>query len=238
MSGCLSNTRQPAGCFSFGDKVDTLICAVCYQEKPVAEFYSDPKLGTGHKHQCILCYKQMQKAWQKKNLKHLAEKAKAWRTAHPEQRQKKKDYCKAYYRNHITEFRLYYENHTGIIKDYYKNHKDRMRSALRAWRKANPERVVILYMHRRAREKEAPGTTTVEQLQSRIAFYGERCWICGEPFQAIDHVIPLTKGGTNWPANLRPICKQCNSKKQAQWPWPPDRFPTLCLKVEQKPNAS
>jgi 5-methylcytosine-specific restriction endonuclease McrA len=28
-------------------------------------------------------------------------------------------------------------------------------------------------------------------------------------------VIPLSVGGTNWPANLRPACRSCNSAKGA-----------------------
>ena len=116
-----------------------------------------------------------------------------------------------------------------------------------AWRMAHPERarinnatyyrnhsehVIALIMAYRARKEEAPGTATEEQIRVRMDFYGRRCWICGKPFQAIDHVIPLSKGGTNWPANLRPICKRCNSRKRDRWPWPPERFPTLCSKIE------
>jgi 5-methylcytosine-specific restriction endonuclease McrA len=48
--------------------------------------------------------------------------------------------------------------------------------------------------------------------------YGDRCYICGEPMEAIDHVKPLTKGGSHWPANIRPICWKCNSTKNNVWP--------------------
>jgi hypothetical protein len=34
-----------------------------------------------------------------------------------------------------------------------------------------------------------------------------------------DHVKPLARGGSNWPANLRPACKSCNSRKGARWPF-------------------
>ncbi len=75
---------------------------------------------------------------------------------------------------------------------------------------------------RRAMEVEAPGHFTEEQWQARLAFYGWRCWLCGCDWDAlpsfhktIDHVIPLSRGGSNWPANLRPACKSCNSIKKA-----------------------
>lgn len=45
--------------------------------------------------------------------------------------------------------------------------------------------------------------------------YENRCLCCGEikPL-AIDHIIPLSKGGTNTLDNLQPLCKSCNSKKR------------------------
>ena len=67
---------------------------------------------------------------------------------------------------------------------------------------------------RRAYEQTAAGTATVAQILARIAMYGGICWICRVAAgTTIDHVIPLSKGGTNWPANLRPACKACNSRK-------------------------
>jgi 5-methylcytosine-specific restriction endonuclease McrA len=37
-----------------------------------------------------------------------------------------------------------------------------------------------------------------------------------EPYEVIDHVIPVSKGGTGWPANLRPACGRCNLAKSAR----------------------
>jgi len=31
----------------------------------------------------------------------------------------------------------------------------------------------------------------------------------------IDHVVPLSKGGTNYIWNLQPLCRSCNSKRLA-----------------------
>jgi HNH endonuclease len=45
--------------------------------------------------------------------------------------------------------------------------------------------------------------------------WGGRCWMCGGQATATDHVKALVCGGSNWPANLRPICQPCNSRKGA-----------------------
>jgi len=71
------------------------------------------------------------------------------------------------------------------------------------------------------RQREAEGTFTLKQLKSRIDYYGGLCYICSHlgkqtPFEEIDHVIPIAKGGTHWPANLRPICSYHNNSKKAK----------------------
>ena len=39
------------------------------------------------------------------------------------------------------------------------------------------------------------------------------CAICGGKADQIDHIKPISRGGTNDRENLQPICKACNSKK-------------------------
>lgn len=70
---------------------------------------------------------------------------------------------------------------------------------------------------KRAKRKKAPGKTTAKQLKWRIEYFGFKCWICKKSYEEIDHVKPLSKGGTNWPANQRPICHDCNMKKSDKW---------------------
>lgn len=47
---------------------------------------------------------------------------------------------------------------------------------------------------------------TQEQLMAKVAYWGGRCWLCGEPWTDIDHVKPIAAGGGHMLANLRPIC--------------------------------
>ena len=74
---------------------------------------------------------------------------------------------------------------------------------------------------REERKAKAKGFCTPEQLEARLEYYGYGCAYCPGPYEHIDHVIPLSKGGTGWPANLVPACKSCNLSKAMKnvWEW-------------------
>lgn len=51
-----------------------------------------------------------------------------------------------------------------------------------------------------------------------VAAYGEDCYICGGAPEevgsmTVDHVVPLSQGGTYDIENLRPCCLGCNQEK-------------------------
>lgn len=82
------------------------------------------------------------------------------------------------------------------------------------WREAHPEREKAVRLRRRARKLNANGAASGEQIAARIELFGGVCAYCRiRPYRDVDHVISLVAGGTNWPANLRPSCKTCNSRK-------------------------
>lgn len=86
----------------------------------------------------------------------------------------------------------------------------------------NPERVSLNDKHKRGRRRGAPGFF---DWSLALELYGHRCAICGdsEPGLTVGHIIPLSRGGSNWQFNIRPECKSCNSRKgrkldqECQW---------------------
>lgn len=89
------------------------------------------------------------------------------------------------------------------------------------WAEQNADRVreiARLHAHlRRTRLSTSGVRITLEDLASRMAFFGNRCWMCLGPFEHIDHVKPLSKGGPHLLSNMRPSCRSCNQSKSGRW---------------------
>lgn len=53
-----------------------------------------------------------------------------------------------------------------------------------------------------------------KEVKEKFDRLGNRCVVCGSCENiTIDHIVPLSKGGTNETDNLQPLCKSCNSAK-------------------------
>lgn len=96
-------------------------------------------------------------------------------------------------------------------------------------RPGSPRRVRQLARRNRKRYGgKVPGVPSTGTLQDRLDYYGGKCWVCGADTAVVglqwDHVKPLSHGGADMLANLRPACPSCNLDKSDQWPYtPPER---------------
>jgi 5-methylcytosine-specific restriction endonuclease McrA len=90
------------------------------------------------------------------------------------------------------------------------------REYLNAWRRASDRQTEK--NNRRALEMNAEGSFTTEEWYSLCETFGNKCLSCGRPDVKLtqDHVVPLSKGGTNWITNIQPLCGTCNSSKGAK----------------------
>ena len=71
---------------------------------------------------------------------------------------------------------------------------------------------------RKQRMKNAEGLYTEGDIQKLKDIQGKTCYFCGAEMhkEEVEHLIPLSKGGTNWPLNLVLACPTCNRSKQAK----------------------
>ena len=66
---------------------------------------------------------------------------------------------------------------------------------------------------RRGNRHQRGYTTEHEHNRRTLLANHPDCHWCGNPATVADHLIPLSAGGTNHPANLVPACTPCNSRR-------------------------
>jgi len=106
---------------------------------------------------------------------------------------------------------------------YANKHGDRRSERAREWCAANPDRVRLLgrvkQLRRIARMKSAEGSFSANDVVEMLAEQGGGCKLCSAvvPPYHVDHIRPLSKGGSNYRTNLQLLCPPCNLKKGAKW---------------------
>ena len=87
----------------------------------------------------------------------------------------------------------------------------------RKWRSANPEKRHVYACNRRARFRLAEGRHTAEDIVRIYQAQAGKCAYCkirlGRKYH-VDHIVALTKGGSNWPRNIQLLCGPCNIRKR------------------------
>lgn len=70
---------------------------------------------------------------------------------------------------------------------------------------------------RRVRKSSNGGSHTIGEWENLRAQYNWKCACCREEKTLTrDHIIPISKGGSDNIENIQPLCKNCNSKKHTQ----------------------
>jgi 5-methylcytosine-specific restriction endonuclease McrA len=98
--------------------------------------------------------------------------------------------------------------------EYRNKHKEKIRKYNQKRRKTHKEEIKAQKQRRRALKNNCGDKFTGKEWVDVCNKYKNRCLCCNKrkPLTA-DHVIPLSRGGTNGIDNIQPLCRSCNSRK-------------------------
>lgn len=116
------------------------------------------------------------------------------------------------------------ENKEKVAKrraEIYASRADEMRARNRRNYIKNPELFKAGARNRKARVKNAVGRHSQNDIEVIKRLQKNKCAYCRASLASgrhIDHIIPLARGGTNWPNNIQLLCPPCNMSKKARDP--------------------
>lgn len=217
-------------------------CSKCLETKPFSEFYREKRFAIGYQATCKECMRKhkrearlanpnMDHEYYLKNKDRLLLQKKVKYATDDEHRKRISLQQKQYYQKNCekikTRVKAYTAQNQEKVTTYQKAYRSNPENILRSNAASRRYRAKVenkkalalrqaLYTYRKL---NAPGNSTKAQLKARWDYYGGKCWICTDDAREMDHVKPLTKGGSHWPGNLRPICRSCNARKSNTWPY-------------------
>lgn len=89
------------------------------------------------------------------------------------------------------------------------------------WKRNNPEQYAVQRRCAKLKRRGVPGRHTAAELRARYADQEGRCFWCRESLPKEyhrDHVVPVSKGGTNDIRNIVLACAPCNVRKSDTHP--------------------
>ena len=130
----------------------------------------------------------------------------------------RKDYNREYNKEYLKEYRkLNREKLLEKNRKYNKVHSKERIEYNREWRKNHKDKYRHQKRIRKAREKGAIGSYSLEEWKGLKKKYNYTCPCCGRKEPEIelvaDHMVSLKKGGENTIDNIQPLCRACNSRK-------------------------
>lgn len=184
-------------------------CKVCGDDKPLSDFKGNGRSSDGRDHKCLACRRP--------------DSRKRWRTRRRHgQAERFCTYCSHWHA--IEDFGKDRHQSDGI--SVYCLHCNRMKHLAKRvfdpdYRKKQYQRnrkTELATVHRSiARRNDASGSFTARELRKLYRQYDHVCLACGRSEPEIqltpDHVIPLSRGGSNEISNIQPLCLECNLSK-------------------------
>lgn len=162
---------------------------------------------------CRECIRRQNRAWRDKNPGRVAQSARERRkTWTPEQLEQNRERSRANYRRNKAEIIEHRRN-------YHLANKERISIRSREYYERNKEQHLAYSRKRKALKRAAEGTHTFAEVWAMYESQDGLCAYCEVPLFGVyhvDHMTPLSRGGSNDWSNLAITCPSCNLRKNAK----------------------
>jgi 5-methylcytosine-specific restriction endonuclease McrA len=171
---------------------------------------------------CKVCVKARAQKYRREHLEQYAqyEKARANLPHRVEARRKYQEEHKEQIAQYKKIWTANNKESVGASKrSYYEREREDILARSKKWAENNPEKVRQAKTNnlrkRRAARHASRGNFTVQEFEELCESYGNKCLACGdnEAVLEADHVVPLTRGGSDSISNIQPLCGSSNRKK-------------------------
>ena len=185
-------------------------CSKCKSNKPLSEYHLNKQNKDGLNSYCKDCKKK----YMRKNY------------------QSKKQQAKQYYQDNKVKIQKYYQDNKESKRQYDKDNKIRINKNIKRWMKEKYHKdelfklktIVASRVNQHLKGK-IKSKSTIEHLGCDIQFYKEyltgmfdvnMSWDNYGSYWEIDHINPLSKGGTLHYSNTQPLSVKENRRKSAK----------------------
>lgn len=149
--------------------------------------------------------RERERAYYVLHQQEYVDRATRWREANPE---KAREHARNGHARNRDRNNAYAREHA---REKYAEDPQKYRDRFNAWAQSPQGRA--WFHQKRAERRGVPYTE--EALEWLESLDSPLCTYCGEPATSIDHIVPISRGGTGERENLTPACGRCNSRKNA-----------------------
>ena len=160
-------------------------CTSCGEDRPLTEYAKRKASADGLAYKCKPCVSEYNRKYREAHRDELVEYSRKW---HSENRE--------------------------YMRQYHIDNRERRLNYYNEWKLSNRDKRRATEQARRARKMNAGGSFTDKEWQAKLEEFEGRCAYCPGEAEHIDHIVPVSKGGTSFIWNLIPACASCNLSKR------------------------
>lgn len=172
-----------------------MMCNKCSKDQPESEFRLYRKSSKVYRYRiCKSCENSYAKEYRTNHVDQIKKAHRNWNIAHKEYKME------------------YRATHPEYVQRQQEHEKERRKSD-------RVKQMRIVWENNRRARKIGNGVVTQDEWNAVLEFYGYKCLRCKRTDVPLtqDHVMPLKLGGKHSISNLQPLCRSCNSIKQAKY---------------------